>query len=347
MIRRRRPLLLAANGILFLTSSLIDSTILQQLMPRASAQNYSPADQNSVSFDHTPMIQFVGKMIERLDIAIVVIDRVNLQGSVTLHKDAPVSRQDLLNLFIDGLSASDAVLVKSGSVMQIVPKSRDLGEGLEPITSPAELEPSSRGGSVWMKYNSAPLSEFAAHVAGLLNIMPIVIKPGIHGSVTLLSSAPITREQVYSILMTVLKNNDALLIESAGQYQIVLVSGDMPQGWKTVGRQPAPPDLSIRRQRRFVKQEELESHILSRVEPALLSTGEHKLTGKVQLEIALNERGELDILHVIEPSVLPLGEAAIEAVRQWRFKPFLDSNGLPEPVSGVITIVFDAPKPAA
>jgi hypothetical protein len=70
----------------------------------------------------------------------------------------------------------------------------------------------------------------------------------------------INKEEVYPILITVLKNNDALLIESAGKYQIVPVSGGVPQGWKILDRQPTP-DRSIRGQGRTVKQEELESNI--------------------------------------------------------------------------------------
>jgi type II secretory pathway component GspD/PulD (secretin) len=238
MRHRRRSLLLVASWILILGSSRIDSAILQQSIPKASAQGISAEDQNPVSFDHTPLFQFVRKMIERLDIAIVLVDKVKLQGSVTVHKNAPVSRQDLLDLLIDGLRVSDAVLAKSASIMQIVPKSADLSEGFELVTSPAQLVRRPRGGNVWMMYNNASLSQFCATTADLLNIIPIVIRPTIHGSVTLLSSLQITLEEVYSLLVTILKNNDALLIEAAGKYQIVR-SGDVPQGWKILNRQPA------------------------------------------------------------------------------------------------------------
>jgi TonB family protein len=36
-----------------------------------------------------------------------------------------------------------------------------------------------------------------------------------------------------------------------------------------------------------------------------------------------------------------LDEAAIEAVKQWRFKPFIGSDGLPERIEGLVTIVFN------
>lgn len=128
-------------------------------------------------------------------------------------------------------------------------------------------------------------------------------------------------------------------------YQIVPASRDVPQGWKILDSPPAP-SRSFPRHNGVVKREELESHILTRVEPALVFADGRRLTGEVQLEISLNERGELELLRARAPAALPLAEAAIEAVRQWHFKPFADANGLPQRVWGFITIVFNAPKPS-
>jgi hypothetical protein len=66
-------------------------------------------------------------MMRQLDIPVILVDsNVRLHENVAIDKDARVSRQELLSIFIDELRASDAVLVKSGSTMQIVPNSRDL-----------------------------------------------------------------------------------------------------------------------------------------------------------------------------------------------------------------------------
>ncbi len=318
----------------------------KQPAPMALAQTISAQDQNSIRFDNVPLLQFLRQMMRRLDISVILVDsNVKLQGYVTIHRDAPVSRQELLSIFIDELRTSDAVLVKSGSIMQIVRNSRDLGEGFEPVTSPAEIVPRPPGGGVTMGHDHCPISDFIVQIADMLDIIPLVISPAIRGSVTLFGEAVIGREQVYSILNTVLKNNGALIIESAGNYQIVPASRNVPQGWKILDSPPAP-SRSFPRHGRVVKQEELESHILTRVEPALVFADGRRLTGEVQLYIALNERGELELLRAIAPAALPLAEAAIDAVRQWHFKPFADANGLPQRVWALITIVFDAPKPS-
>ncbi|MBZ5500389.1 MAG: energy transducer TonB [Acidobacteriia bacterium] len=345
MSYRRCSVLFVVGGIIALGGRPIDSITLQPCTPMASMQGISAQDQDSMSFDNAPMYLFVSQMMRRLDIAAILVDsNVQLQGSVTIHKDAPVSKQELMSFFVDALRDRDAVLVKSGGIMQIVPISRASGEGFETATSPADIVPRVPGGNVRMRFDNASISDFISGIADLLHITPIVISPAIRGNVTLLNEAAITRDLAYSILSTVLKNNDARIIESAANYQVVPASRDVPQGWKVFDRQPAL-DRSAGGQRRYVKQEELESHILSRVEPALVSADGHRLSGKVQLEIALNERGELNILRAVAPASLPLAEAAMEAVRQWRFKPFVDANGFPQRVYGLITIVFNAPKP--
>jgi hypothetical protein len=314
------------------------------LIQMALAQTISAQDQNSIRFDNAPLLDFLRQMMRRLDIPVVLVDsNVKLQGYVTLHKDAPVSRQELLSIFIDKLRTSDAVLVKSGSIMQIVSYSRDWGEGFEPVTSPPEIAPRPTGIKVSFNYDNIPISDFIVQIANLLDIIPLVISPAVRGSVTLLGAAAIGSEQVYSILNTALKNNGAAIIESAGNYQIVPVSRNVPQGWKILDSPPASSRSFPRHSQRVVKQEELESHILTRVEPAPVFADGRRLTGEVQLYIGLSEQGELELLHVVAPAALPLAEAAIEAVRQWHFKPFVDANGLPQRVWAMITIVFNAP----
>jgi hypothetical protein len=315
----------------------------------APAQTISAQDQNSIRSDNTRLLfQSLRQTMRRLDIPVIVLDsNVKLKGNLALANDAPVSKQELLNRFIDELHTSNAVLVKSGSIMQIVLSSRDLGEGFEPVTSPPEILPRSLGGGMFLNYENASIFDFLLQVSSLLDIKPLVISPAIRGSITILCEAAIGPEQMYSILNTVLKNNGALIIESDGKYQIVPASRKLLQGWKILNSPPAlPRSISSFPTRvigtRHAKQEEFESHILTRVEPAPVFTDGRRLTGEVQLYIALDERGELELLspgRAIAPGALPLAESAIEAVRQWRFMPFVDANGLPQQVSGMIKIV--------
>lgn len=312
--------------------------------PYVGAQNGTlPRAQDAVSFNHARLIDFIATMSQRVGIAAVLIDKETLQGFVTLHKDAPVSKQDMLDMFVAGLRDNGAMLVKSGTVYQIVPLSRGLGEGVEAITSATAILPFSRYSGVQMKFDGISVSQFCAVIADMYATTPIVISPAIKGGVTLYSSAAITREDAYAIWRTVLKNNGAMLIGSSGRYEIVPVSQNLDPGWNVITDQPPPPmAYGMRRQRRSVRPEELESHIITRIDPILRqAAGQPKLTGKVVVGIALNEQGELDIVHVYTPAMPPLDEAAIEAVKQWRFKPFIGSDGLPERIEGLVTIVFN------
>jgi protein TonB len=60
--------------------------------------------------------------------------------------------------------------------------------------------------------------------------------------------------------------------------------------------------------------------------------------GTVVLEAVINERGAVDNVRVLR-SVALLDNAAIEAVRAWRYTPTL-LNGVPVPVLLTITINF-------
>jgi hypothetical protein len=75
----------------------------------------------------------------------------------------------------------------------------------------------------------------------MLNITPIVISPEIHGRVTIFSSPAIAQEELFPILLVVLKNFDARIIESSGKYQILSIFSDIQPEWKSLIPPPEPP----------------------------------------------------------------------------------------------------------
>jgi len=64
------------------------------------------------------------------------------------------------------------------------------------------------------------------------------------------------------------------------------------------------------------------------------------------VRVSLNERGELDTIFVSGPSLLAYDEAAIEAVKKWRFAAFTDAGGSPQMVTGEVIVVFNVPQRA-
>lgn len=91
---------------------------------------------------------------------------------------------------------------------------------------------------------------------------------------------------------------------------------------------PVRPGRGIREPKKIVD--------VTPVYPALARAGQ--IQGVVILEAVINVRGEVERLRVIRSAPL-LDEAAIEAVRRWRYTPTL-LNGVPVPVLLTITVHF-------
>ena len=76
-----------------------------------------------------------------------------------------------------------------------------------------------------------------------------------------------------------------------------------------------------------------------RVEPEYPSVAvSGKISGTVILEATVNEQGEVTDVTVLRP-ILVLDEAAIKAVKQWRYQPLI-LNGQPSPFILVVTLTF-------
>ena len=63
-----------------------------------------------------------------------------------------------------------------------------------------------------------------------------------------------------------------------------------------------------------------------------------KVSGTVILEATVNEAGAVTDVHVLR-SILLLDQAAIKAVKQWRYQPLV-LNGQPVPFILVVTVTF-------
>jgi type II secretory pathway component GspD/PulD (secretin) len=315
-------------------------------MLRAAEQG-SPGStsKDGIHFDRAPLEQFIGAMIRRLRIDVVIIHNVALNSPVTIHKDTPVSDQELLDLFITGLRSCDAAFVKNGAIYQIVPSSQNPHEGWDSVVSlPQPVRALPSGVRILINFENLDFSSLLAEFLDSLNLTPIVVSPYVGGSATILSSASIDRTRMLELLMALLKNSNAKLIESGGKHEIIPAFRPVPAGWTEISQ---PPLLKpgIRKQRKSLNQQELKTHILYKIDPKLSRTaGQPTITGRVKVEVCLNEHGDTDILQVLQtygrPTSLLLAEAAIEAVRQWEFAPFMGADGQPERVTGLITVIF-------
>jgi protein TonB len=83
----------------------------------------------------------------------------------------------------------------------------------------------------------------------------------------------------------------------------------------------------------------LEAQLISRVEPRYPSLAvQTKTQGTVRLHAIINREGRITSLDVLSGHPF-LVKAALDAVRQWRYRPTL-LNGLPVEVETSITVIF-------
>jgi hypothetical protein len=193
----------------------------------------------------TQAAEFVYDTVKRLGIEILIVDRILLNGKYPVdYKSNVVSNENLLDLFITFLRDNDALLIKSDVVCQIVPVSRKPGGHWQAITHlkdiPAIVNRSGRprlAPSVKMSFDGASIADFCKSIAIELKIAPLLIDPDVKGYVTLITSV-IPAETQFPILMAVLENSDAVLIESMGEYQIIPKSKALPGQWKILTELP-------------------------------------------------------------------------------------------------------------
>ncbi len=94
---------------------------------------------------------------------------------------------------------------------------------------------------VQLTYDNADLYEFINQIADTLGITPIVIDPEVKGTVTIHSSAPMSREDIFPLFNLILKNNNAALVKQGNIYQIVPTSAAIKRGLEIVDH--LPPEL--------------------------------------------------------------------------------------------------------
>jgi TonB family protein len=111
-----------------------------------------------------------------------------------------------------------------------------------------------------------------------------------------------------------------------------------PSAPNTVG-QPSPPPPPAPPQRIRVGGNVQAASLLSQVQPVYPAVAKTaRIQGVVLLEAEISEEGTVDTLKVISGHPL-LIQAAIDAVKQWRYKPTM-INGEPVPVVTTITVNF-------
>jgi protein TonB len=82
--------------------------------------------------------------------------------------------------------------------------------------------------------------------------------------------------------------------------------------------------------------------LVKRIQPTYPAQAkQHGLEGQVELQASITKEGNVSKLTVLAGNTT-LAEAAIDAVRQWKYKPYL-LNGRPTDIETQITVNFKLP----
>jgi protein TonB len=103
---------------------------------------------------------------------------------------------------------------------------------------------------------------------------------------------------------------------------------------------PPPPPKPVKRDPIRVGGNVQESKLIRRVEPVYPELAKRaRVQGKVVLVVTVDEEGSVSDIRVTSGHPL-LDEAALTAVRQWKYSPTL-LNGEPVPVIATVTVIFN------
>lgn len=130
-----------------------------------------------------------------------------------------------------------------------LPGAPGLSYGAPPGLSPPAPTGQAGGGDVSLDFADTDIRAVAAQILGTLLGASYTIDPGVRGTATLRTARPVTRAQLLPILRTLLAQNGAGLVETAGLYRVTAgaaagpAAGPRPPGLP--GAPPAAPDGAL------------------------------------------------------------------------------------------------------
>jgi len=103
---------------------------------------------------------------------------------------------------------------------------------------PQQISLKQANGKLQLVFQDADLDAFIQQISNLLGLTPLVIDTAVQGTVTIHSSAPMTKEEVYVLFNLILKTKNASLIYENGIYQVVPISSALKAGVDLIEQQP-------------------------------------------------------------------------------------------------------------
>ncbi len=85
-------------------------------------------------------------------------------------------------------------------------------------------------GKVQLNYENADLYDFINQISGMLGLSPLIVDPEVKGTVNIINTGPMTKEEVLPLFNLILKNNNAAVVKQGNIYQIVPISSALKKG---------------------------------------------------------------------------------------------------------------------
>jgi len=108
------------------------------------------------------------------------------------------------------------------------------------MVSPVPGMPPTGDQLMQFNFDNVDLSVFVNEVSGALGITPIIIDSDVRGSVTVVTSTPMRKKDVFILYTLVLKNNNAALVFVQGIYQIIPIARAIQIGVPVIDKLPDP-----------------------------------------------------------------------------------------------------------
>ncbi len=196
-----------------------------------------------------------------------------------------------------------------------------------------------QGGMFTVRFDGVPLAEFIQTVGPMLGFPPIRIDPEVQGTVTIEAATGISKEAFLRIFDGVLNKNHAVLRKSGGVYRVARLEVPATAGGGESAT-PKPPQREPVRVAGNIQS----SRLIMRVEPVFPDPTLRRKIGYATslLEVTINEQGDVAYVRVMRSGHPLLVQAAVDAVRQWRYLPAC-MNGEVAPVIATVSVPFTLP----
>lgn len=105
-------------------------------------------------------------------------------------------------------------------------------------STPAPAASAPQQGKVKLNFENADLYDFVNQITTMLGLTPVIVDPEVKGTVNLLTTEALSKDDVLPLFSLILKNNNAALVRQGSVYQIIPISSALKRGVEIIEHIP-------------------------------------------------------------------------------------------------------------